>query len=117
MSQVRPENAGRAVDVEPDAVARQAGNSSNGNGQGAGCRLGGATSALERRAGRDWLARSWTLTHPFGTGGVYPNFPDPDLENPGLAYYGENYERLLRIKAHYDPANFFSFHQSLQSTS
>ena len=94
----------------------KAGNSSNGK---AGCRLpsGRRYLPLERRAGRDWLARSWTLTHPFGTGGVYPNFPDPDLENPGLAYYGENYERLLRIKAHYDPANFFSFHQSLQSTS
>ena len=28
------------------------------------------------RAGREWLARSWALAHPFGTGGVYPNFPE-----------------------------------------
>ena len=26
--------------------------------------------------GREWLARSWALAHPFGTGGVYPNFPE-----------------------------------------
>jgi hypothetical protein len=59
------------------------------------------------RAARAWLARSWELAHPYGTGGVYPNFPDPDLEDPGRAYYGSNYERLLRVKARYDPLGFF----------
>ena len=53
--------------------------------------------------------------HPSGSGGVYPNFPDPDLQDWAHAYYGANYSRLLRVKAHYDPGNFFRFHQSLPS--
>lgn len=64
-------------------------------------------------AARDWLARSWALVHPWGSGGVYPNFPDPELEQPGLAYHGENLERLRRVKAAYDPGNVFRFDQSL----
>ena len=67
-------------------------------------------------AGRSWLSRSWALLHPFGSGGVYPNFPDPDLPDWGRAYYGENYGRLRKLKATYDPDNFFSFAQSLPPT-
>jgi FAD/FMN-containing dehydrogenase len=62
---------------------------------------------------QDWLTRSWALVHPRGSGGVYPNFPDPDLEDWAHAYYGENHDRLLRVKAKYDPDGFFRFHQSL----
>ena len=47
--------------------------------------------------------------HAYGTGGAYPNFPDPALEDPGRAYYGANLERLVRIKAAYDPDGFFPF--------
>ncbi len=64
-------------------------------------------------AARGWLARSWALVHPWGSGAVYPNFPDPDLKDWAHAYYGNNYDRLLRAKARYDPNNFFRFHQSL----
>jgi FAD/FMN-containing dehydrogenase len=67
----------------------------------------------ERDAARGWLARSWTLVHPWGSGGVYPNFPDPDLQDWARAYHGPNYDRLRRVKARYDPDNFFRFHQSL----
>jgi FAD/FMN-containing dehydrogenase len=69
----------------------------------------------ERAAARDWLARSWTLVHPWGSGGVYPNFPDPDLQDWAHAYHGTNYDRLRRVKAAYDPGGFFRFHQSLPS--
>jgi FAD/FMN-containing dehydrogenase len=67
-------------------------------------------------AGHSWLSRSWALLHPVGSGGVYPNFPDPDLPDWGRAYYGDNWGRLRRVKATYDPHNFFSFHQSLPPT-
>jgi hypothetical protein len=46
---------------------------------------------------------------------VYPNFPDPDPQDWTRAYHGANYSRLLRVKARYDPDNFFRFHQSLPS--
>jgi FAD/FMN-containing dehydrogenase len=45
---------------------------------------------------------------------VYPNFPDPDLEDSGRAYHGANLARLRRVKATYDPENVFRFHQSVE---
>jgi FAD/FMN-containing dehydrogenase len=73
------------------------------------------TSIADREAAQRWLARSWASTRPWGTGGVYQNFPDPDLEDWAHAYYGTNYDRLVRAKARYDPDGFFSFHQSIPS--
>ena len=70
--------------------------------------------AAERQAPRRWLERSWELVHPWGSGRVYPNFPDPDLGNRAHAYHGFNLERLVRVKAKYDPDNFFRSCQSLQ---
>jgi FAD/FMN-containing dehydrogenase len=48
-----------------------------------------------------------------GTGRVYPNFPDPTLDDALTAYHGENLARLREIKQAYDPDGFFSFPQSL----
>jgi hypothetical protein len=67
----------------------------------------------ERQAARGWLSRSWSLVHPLGSGGVYPNFPDPELEDWGRAYHGDNLDRLRRVKATYDPENVFRFDQSI----
>jgi hypothetical protein len=50
---------------------------------------------------------------PWGSGGVYPNWPDPDLADWARAYHGENLDRLVEIKARYDPEGFFRFHQSV----
>jgi FAD binding domain/Berberine and berberine like len=55
-------------------------------------------TAAAREAARRWLARSYELAHPWGTGGAYANFPDPDLPDPDRAYYGANRDRLRRIR-------------------
>lgn len=47
------------------------------------------------------------------TGGAYVNYPDLDLPNWQNAYWGDNYERLTRIKAKYDPGNLFRHAQSV----
>ena len=60
----------------------------------------------EEAAAREWLARSWEIVHPYGSGGVYPNFPDPDLPAPA-AYLGPNLERVRAVKAQYDPDGVF----------
>ena len=57
--------------------------------------------------------RSWASVHPWGSGRVFQNFADPDLEHWAEAYYGPNYARLVRVKARYDPSNLFHFQQSL----
>jgi FAD/FMN-containing dehydrogenase len=75
--------------------------------------VGAGAAPAERGAARDWLARSWALVHPWGSGGVYPNFPDPELQDWAPAYHGTNHDRLRRVKATYDPGGFFRFHQSL----
>ena len=31
-----------------------------------------------------WLDRSWEIVHPWGTGGVYANFPEPGAARLGL---------------------------------
>ena len=62
-------------------------------------------SEAEQAAARRWLDRSWTAVHRWGSGGVYPNFPDPDL--PARACYLGNYDRLRQVKARYDPVGFF----------
>ena len=76
-------------------------------------RISAGAAPAERTAARDWLTRSWTLVHPWGSGAVYPNFPDPGLQDWAYAYHGTNYDRLRRVKAAYDPGGFFQFHQSL----
>jgi FAD/FMN-containing dehydrogenase len=66
-------------------------------------------SMREKDAARRWLARSWESVHPWGTGGVYVNFPEPDLAGAEQAYHGTNYEHLLAVKQRYDPDGFFRF--------
>jgi hypothetical protein len=71
----------------------------------------------EGEAARGWLGRSWGLVRPWGSGGVYPNFPDPDLEAWPRAYHGANLERLRDLKQRYDPDGFFRFRQSIPSSA
>jgi FAD/FMN-containing dehydrogenase len=62
---------------------------------------------------REWVKRSWATAHPWGSGRVYANFPDPELAGWSEAYHGGNYERLVRVKRAYDPDGVFRFPQSL----
>jgi berberine-like enzyme len=73
----------------------------------------GATETTETAAAHQWASRSWQQLHRWGTGQVFPSFPDPDLRDWGHAYYGANYRRLLAVKARYDPGNRFRSRQSL----
>ena len=68
---------------------------------------------LDPAPARDWLEEAWESVHPYGTGGAYVNFPDPELAAPERAYHGPNLERLLRVKEAYDPDGVFGFPQSL----
>jgi FAD/FMN-containing dehydrogenase len=75
------------------------------------------SSKAAKDAAQRWVRQSWQMVRPWGSGRVFPNFPDPDLEDWGHAYYGLNYERLVRIKRAYDPDDVFRFRQSLSSRS
>jgi FAD/FMN-containing dehydrogenase len=58
---------------------------------------------------RSWLLRSAQLLRPWGTGLVYPNFPDADLSDPWMSHWASNRERLRQVKAVYDPDDVFVF--------
>jgi FAD/FMN-containing dehydrogenase len=73
------------------------------------------SSESAKEAARRWLTKSWRTVRPWGSGRVFPNFPDPGLKEWANAYYGTNYERLLRVKATYDPDSSFRFNQSIPS--
>jgi FAD/FMN-containing dehydrogenase len=60
-----------------------------------------------------WIDRSWAIAHADGSGRVYPNFPDPALEDWATAYHGDNHARLAAVKRAYDPDRVFRFPQSL----
>jgi len=60
-----------------------------------------------------WTDRSWATAHADGSGRVYPNFPDPALDNWAAAYHAGNYRRLVAVKNAYDPHRFFDFPQAL----
>lgn len=64
-----------------------------------------ATVAPADRPG-GWLDESYAITHPHGTGGAYPNFPEPGL--PLESYHLGNTDRLRRIRERHDPAGVFA---------
>lgn len=75
--------------------------------------VGADAAPATHEAARRWLAQSFLHARPWGSGRVYPNFPDADLEHPGRAYYAANLPRLRRVKATYDPHERFRSPQPL----
>jgi hypothetical protein len=60
-----------------------------------------------------WVDPSWATAHADGSGRVYPNFPDPALDDWAVAYHAGNYPRLAAVKNAYDPHRFFGFPQAI----
>ncbi len=60
-----------------------------------------------------WVNSSWATAHADGSGHVYPNFPDPVLDDWAEAYHAGNYPRLAAVKNAYDPHRFFDFPQAI----
>jgi FAD/FMN-containing dehydrogenase len=63
--------------------------------------------AAAKDAAQAFVRWSWATVHPWGSGGVFPAFPDPDLTDAAEAYYGANLPRLRQLKARYDPTGLF----------
>lgn len=63
-----------------------------------------------------WAREGWSNSERFGhRDRVYLNFPGHGEDDGALARanYGENYPRLCKIKAKYDPGNLFRFNQNI----
>ncbi|HEY8478241.1 MAG TPA: FAD-binding oxidoreductase [Spirillospora sp.] len=63
---------------------------------------------------RRWCIDYWDALHPYSMGGGYVNFIGVDeKEDRVRATYGDHYDRLARVKAEYDPDNFFQANQNI----
>lgn len=69
------------------------------------------------RANIDWVEGFADAMRAYTTGYAYQNFIDRSQVDPAHAYYGENLDRLVRIKRHRDPDDFFHFTQSVPQRS
>jgi hypothetical protein len=63
---------------------------------------------------RDWSTRYWEAMHPYSAGGAYVNMFMEEGQERVRTAYGENYERLARTKARYDPENVFHVNQNIR---
>lgn len=66
-----------------------------------------------RTSSQQALQAIMTSLGSHATGGVYVNYPEPDLENWPNAYWGENLRRLQMIKRQVDPSGLFHHAQSI----
>lgn len=70
--------------------------------------VGVAPTPEELRPIREWVREYWDAMHPHSAGTGYVNFLMGDEGRDIVrATYGENYERLVGVKDHYDPENMF----------
>jgi len=63
---------------------------------------------------RDWAGAYWEALHPYSAGGAYVNMMMEEGQQRVQAAYRDNYARLAKIKAQYDPDNLFHINQNIQ---
>jgi FAD/FMN-containing dehydrogenase len=61
-----------------------------------------------------WSKGYQEALHPFSAGGAYVNMMMEEGQDRVEAAYGENYARLAKIKAKYDPDNLFHVNQNIK---
>ena len=62
---------------------------------------------------RAWSKGYQEALHPYSAGGAYLNMIMDEGQDRVRAAYGENYDRLAKIKAKYDPDNLFHVNQNI----
>jgi FAD/FMN-containing dehydrogenase len=70
-------------------------------------------SAAGQQAAHDYVDDGFAVLDAHSCGESYQNFIDPKLHDWARSYYAENYPRLVRVKAKYDPDGAFRFGQSI----
>jgi hypothetical protein len=63
---------------------------------------------------RRWSVDYQEALHPYSAGGAYVNMMMDEGQERVRASYRDNYDRLARVKATYDPGNLFRVNQNIQ---
>ena len=66
---------------------------------------------------RQWTVDYFEALHPYSAGGAYVNMMMDEGQERVRASYRDNYDRLARVKATYDPENVFRVNQNIQPTA
>ena len=67
----------------------------------------------ERPTSEKFLADWNKMVQPYWNGEVYQNYPSVDAPNYAQEFWGSAYSVLQRVKAKYDPDNWFTFEQQV----
>jgi hypothetical protein len=65
----------------------------------------------------EWSRGYQEALHPYSAGGAYVNMMMEEGQERVRASYRDNYDRLARVKATYDPQNLFRVNQNIQPAS
>ena len=65
---------------------------------------------------KNWVKENFIMIKDI-TEGSFVNFPMDELDNFEKEYYGENINKLRKIKAKYDPFNVFDYPQAIRGES
>jgi FAD/FMN-containing dehydrogenase len=65
---------------------------------------------------REWTIAYWEALHPLSEAGAYVNFMMDEGVDRIAATYRDNYDRLVKVKDRYDPANLFHVNQNIKPT-
>jgi FAD/FMN-containing dehydrogenase len=77
--------------------------------------VGVAGDSSEATGAKKWAQEYWSGVHPFDLKGAYPNFMMADEGAERIAAtYGDNYDRLAKLKTKYDPGNLFRVNQNIR---
>jgi FAD/FMN-containing dehydrogenase len=63
---------------------------------------------------RQWTIDYFEALHPYAAGGAYVNMMMDEGQERVRASYRDNYDRLSRVKATYDPDNLFRVNQNIE---
>jgi len=76
--------------------------------------LGTWADTAEDAANVSWIRTLFAKLQPFMTPGVYVNFMSGDEDDRVPEAYRQRCERLVAVKSHYDPDNFFRLNQNIK---
>lgn len=75
--------------------------------------LGNWSEPRDDAANISWVRQLFAETKPSMTPGVYVNFMSGDEQDRVPEAYRERWDRLVAVKTHYDPRNFFQLNQNI----